>query len=446
MNLSREQQEAFDKYTFGENIFITGPGGCGKTELIRHIYNDAIQSEKRIQVCALTGCASILLNCKAKTIHSWAGIGLGNGSSEDLIKKIRRNKHFSALWKTVEVLIIDEISMMSLKLFNNLYEIAQVIRKNKQPFGGIQIIFSGDFYQLPPIGMNDNIESQSYCFESEYWNTCFVNNEIQLITIFRQTDTVYSTILNEIRKGKIKRKSVELLNGHINKVNTDSFITMPTKLYPIKYKVDNINKSHMESLEGIEYVYPLKYVNQPLLELSNANKEVRKRFSDKDAQYEMDFLASNVMCEKSIKLKKGAQVMYIVNKQDKNEDQIELCNGSQGIVDSFEPFTRLPIVLFNNGIKITVNPHTWQSEKIPGIGVSQIPLILSWAITIHKSQGCTLECAEVDVGHNIFECGQTYVALSRVKSLDGLYLTAFDVNKIKINKKVQDYYEQITNK
>jgi ATP-dependent DNA helicase PIF1 len=143
-----------------------------------------------------------------------------------------------------------------------------------------------------------------------------------------------------------------------------------------------------------------------------------------------------------MKLKIGSQVMCIVNIQ--SETGIEVCNGSQGIVTAFCEFTGSPRVKFNNGIDRIMLRNVWASDKIPGIGVSQVPLILAWALTIHKSQGATMDSAEIDVGSGIFECGQTYVALSRVKSLDGLYLTSFDAQRIRINKKVKDFYESLT--
>jgi ATP-dependent DNA helicase PIF1 len=143
-------------------------------------------------------------------------------------------------------------------------------------------------------------------------------------------------------------------------------------------------------------------------------------------------------CDEVIKLKIGSQVMCIVNINLDNGDI--LCNGAQGIVVEISP-QGLPTVIFKNGYKMVMNYHTWSSELIPGIGVSQVPLILAWALTIHKAQGATLDIAEVDAGSGIFECGQTYVALSRVKSLEGLYLSSFDAKRVRINKKVQDFYE-----
>ena len=142
-------------------------------------------------------------------------------------------------------------------------------------------------------------------------------------------------------------------------------------------------------------------------------------------------------------MKVGAQVMCIVNISDNEQDQLILCNGSQGKVVKFDELTDLPIIKFDNGITMKMDYHVWTSETVSGCGVSQIPLILAWALTIHKSQGATLDTAEIDVGSGIFECGQTYVALSRVRSLNGLYMTSFDAEKIKINTKVKNYYEEL---
>ncbi len=149
------------------------------------------------------------------------------------------------------------------------------------------------------------------------------------------------------------------------------------------------------------------------------------------------------MCDIELNIKIGCQVMSIINVKT-DEGHLEICNGSQGIVTAFCPISGYPIVKYNNGTISTMCKHTWTSQKIPGIGVSQIPLILAWAVTIHKSQGATLDAAEIDVGSGIFERGQTYVALSRVKSLEGLYLKSFDIKKIIISKKVQNYYNELS--
>lgn len=323
--------------------------------------------------------------------------------------------------------------MLSLKLFDMLNTIGKSIRGNQKPFGGIQLIFSGDFYQLPPVGDKDEPDTQRFCFESDDWNSVFHrDNQIELKKIFRQTNEIYSTILNQIREGKIKRKSNDLLLQYVGREVASNLVAEPTKLFPTKNKVEQINISKMSTLHGQEKEFKIRYIKD--LEMTKAEKEIRRQFDDRDIQIELDFLSGNLMCEKEMKLKIGAQVMCIINIKSELGD-ILICNGSQGIITNFCEVSGYPRVKYNNGIEMIMTKHIWPSEKIPGIGVSQIPLILSWALTIHKSQGATLDAAEIDVGSGIFECGQTYVALSRVKSLEGLYLTSFDAKRIRIHKK-----------
>ena len=439
MELSFEQELSFNKYIQGNNIFITGPGGSGKSALIKQIYEHATQYERNIQVTAMTGCAAVLLNCKAKTLHSWAHIGLGNKIFEEITYKINKNKKAKAMWKNTDILVVDEVSMLSLKLFELLNAIGKKIRQNSRPFGGIQVIFSGDFYQLPPVGSREEPDTMRFCFESIYWNTIFTReSQIQLRTIYRQTDNIYTNILNQIREGKIKRSTIEVINQYINREKSED--TLVVKLYPIRSKVEQINKTEMAKLESQPNLFKLKFETE--LEMSNSDKARRLSINKSELVFELEYMANNVMCEKELILKQGAQVMSSINIKD-DEDNLLVCNGSQGKIIAFDVETGFPIVKFNNGYNKLMKPHIWKSEKIPGLGVSQIPLILSWALTIHKSQGVTLDNAEIDIGSNIFECGQSYVALSRLRSLDGLYLKSFDVNKIRINKKVKAYYESL---
>ena len=196
-----------------------------------------------------------------------------------------------------------------------------------------------------------------------------------------------------------------------------------------------INAAEMEKLPGEKFKYTLGRVEtlpekaQP--QLVSVGIEQR--------EIEYNFLANNIMADKELILKKGAQVMCIANIDMESTEPI--VNGSQGVVVDF--VGNLPLVQFNNGAKRTVGYHTWNSENVPSVGIKQIPLIYAWAITIHKSQGVSLDMAQIDAGSNIFECGQTYVALSRIKSLNGLYLTAFNPQKIKVNKNVQEYYSTL---
>jgi ATP-dependent DNA helicase PIF1 len=459
MNLSPEQELALKEYISGKNIFLTGPGGSGKTEIIKQMVKIGEERGRGVQVCALTGCAALLLNCGAKTVHSWSGIGLANGSNHHIIKKLIESKNKNKLqkWTKTDVLIVDEVSMMSKKLFNLLDEIGRRIRKKYDlPFGGIQVIFSGDFYQLPPVpnsyrsggggGGDDDEEddandASAFCFESDKWNSTF-NCTIQLKTIFRQTDLDYCKILNQIRVGKLYKSSLDKLTPHIGKKNENSF--KPTKLFPRKKDVEIINTLEYDALkEEEEHIFKLTKVNlDKLTTLSNYERKQDMFISDAQKEMELNSLMNNVMVDKELRLKKGAQVMCVVNLDLDNDVPNPIVNGSQGIIVDFigSGEVKLPVVQFNNGSRRIIGYHIWQSENIKSIAITQIPLIYAWGITIHKAQGASLDIAEIDAGSNIFECGQTYVALSRIKSLEGLYLTAFDPNKIKVNKKVQEFY------
>jgi ATP-dependent DNA helicase PIF1 len=440
MNLSPEQEFALNEFSLGKNIFLTGPGGSGKTELIKRMVVQGQEQRKNVQVCALTGCAAILLNCKAKTVHSWAGIGLGNGETDEIVQKVLTNKYKRKNWTDLDILIIDEVSMMSQKLFDILNTLGKKSRGNLlKPFGGLQVVFSGDFYQLPPVGTAGVDNSESFCFESKDWFTTF-QTSVQLKTIFRQTDQEYTTILNQLRVGKLYKSSFDKLLEHVNKPFPTNSIFKPTILLPRRKDTDLINSTELSKLSGESKIFKLTK-SKEIMPLSEREKRQLENISAAQKEMEYTYLVNNVMADTEIELKIGTQVMCIVNMA---ETMDQIVNGSQGVVVDF--IGELPLVHFNNGVKRTIGYHVWMSENIPNLGVKQIPLIYAWAITIHKAQGVSLEMAQIDAGNNIFACGQTYVALSRVKSLEGLYLTAFNPQKIKVDKKVQDFYKTLLGK
>ena len=430
--MSAEQQFVFDKYLSGANLFISGPGGTGKSALIKQIYKHADSIGSNIQVCALTGCAGLLLGSNAKTIHSWSGIGIANAPVQAIIKKITSSKFYRETWEQIQVLICDEVSMMSLKIFELLDKIGKAVRLCDKPFGGIQIIFCGDFFQLPPVGNPNEHDTIKYCFESPLWNSSF-DYQICLKQIFRQSDPVYIKILNEIRHQQLSPESETILSQAMKKkVPSNSYIS-PTKLFPTRSKVDAYNHYKIDKLDSDIVEFNMNYHFD--LSLSSSDKIIKNLNKHKNPEDEIKFLQSNLLVEQNMKFKIGAQVMCVINMED------NIVNGSQGIILKFDN-SGLPVVLFNNGITKTINYHVWRSESLPDIGISQIPLILAWALTIHKSQGVSLDMAEIDVGNGIFECGQTYVALSRVRSLDGLYLKSFNKRKIMTSSKVKQFYQK----
>jgi ATP-dependent DNA helicase PIF1 len=455
MELSPEQEQAISAFNERANLFLTGPGGTGKTALIKQMVEICKTNGRKVQVCALTGCAAVILNCQAKTVHSWSGIGLANGSEEFIMRKVYSNKFKSSQWKKIDVLIIDEVSMMSQKIFDVLDSIGRKVRNESAhlPFGGLQLVFSGDFYQLPPVMREEDKQNDpaaaAFCFESARWSLTF-KKIVQLKKIFRQTDEVYTKILNQLRVGKLYKSSLEILAPHIDKLLPENFV--PTILLPRRRDAELVNSAELAKLTGDEKIYKLSKADDVLELVTSTQKNKatkqqqqqqhqqeqshKEKITPEQKEIETQYLINSIMADKEIILKKGAQVMCIVNMD--MESPVPIVNGSQGIVVDF--VGELPLIQFNNGVKRTVGYHIWSSEKHPTIGVKQLPLIYAWAITIHKAQGVSLDMAQIDAGSNIFECGQTYVALSRVKSLAGLYLTAFDPQKIKVNKKVQEFY------
>ena len=433
------QQKAIDKFINKENIFITGPGGSGKSAVIRKIVEHADKTGIRYQVCGLTGCASVLLKCGAKTLHSWSGIGLGKGAIEIVSHKVAANKYKRNNWRNVDLLIIDEVSMMSEHLIELLDMTAKKCRKNNRLFGGLQVIFSGDFYQLAPVGDRDDESKRThnFCFESPIFDQLFPNdNKICFNEIFRQTDNTYTKILNQIRVGKISKKSIKTLTDRVGKKYTGTDIK-PTRIYPLKKLVNKLNTTSMAKLTGSERKFKIEAA--PIPDMSSFRE---LNITPDQIKTEIEYLKNNVNCDKTLVLKKGAQVMCIVN-IDVDGSSGSICNGSQGVVEDFDSVTGYPIVKFRNGITRLMKPHSWDSELYPNVSVLQVPLILAWAITIHKAQGASIELAEIDIGNSVFACGQTYVALSRVVSLDGLYLTSFNYKKIKVSSKVKKFYSNL---
>ena len=446
-SLSLEQKYAFYKYRAGANLFITGPGGTGKSHLIKTIRQHLEQRSVKYAVCALTGCAAVLLNCFAKTIHSWSGIGLCQGEVHEIVDKAAKNRKANTNWKSTRVLIVDEVSMMSQKMFEVLDRIGQVIRKNPlRPFGGIQVIFIGDFYQLPPVGKRDEPETTRFCFESARWSATFpADSHIALKTMFRHKNPEFIKVLDEVRQGVLTPESAALLHARILEP-TECDGIVPTKLFPRNADAERVNDTMYAKLADVEHVYESKRLTR-LSTYTETGTPIptelivrTEALSPDEMKQQLDLLEENSKIVSKLRLKKGAVVMCLANL----DTDSGICNGSQGIIVDFVGGTTVvPVVKFLNGITMPIPAKVYQHGDYPRLGIEQVPLRLAWAFTIHKSQGVTLDLAQMDLGSNVFEYGQSYVGLSRIRTLDGLYLSGFNPQKIKTNPRVAAFYEGI---
>lgn len=424
---SEEQQKAYELFKKRENIFITGAGGCGKTYFIRQIYRN---TARKIQVCATTGCAALLLQCNATTIHAWSGIGHGDGNPDTYLHKIITKPFLRTRWLTTEILVIDELSMLSKKILDLLDWLGKNIRKSPKPFGGIQVIGSGDFFQLPPVGNKEDPDTSAFPFESDKWSTIFPN-EIEFKVNYRQSDKSFLSILNQIRVGRLTRSKYDLLCRYVKRENQNPHIR-PAKLFPVKYKVNQVNARELAKLDTEEITFDVEKVI-PLNGLKKPKSVIDK---------ELDAMLKYSNIEPRLTLKVGTQVMCTRNVSIEEG----IVNGTIAVVENItmRKGEYIIILRLSSGRLYELSKvfTPCESLKTEDCGLKQFPLTLAWAVSIHKSQGITLECAEMDIGKSIFEYGQTYVALSRVKSLDGLYLTDFEPTRIRVNPKVKKYYEQ----
>jgi ATP-dependent DNA helicase PIF1 len=440
-----EQQAALKAVSERRNVFISGPGGTGKSFLIKYI-KDHAPPELKVAVTALTGCAAILLGCGAKTLHSWAGIGLGKESTDELVAKIVKRKKNSPgpyrAWTKTDVLIIDEISMMSAELFEKLNSIGQALRKSARPFGGMQIVALGDFFQLPPVvrdlGAAAAAAASHLAFNAPSWTETF-ETTIQLRTIVRQTDPVFQELLNSFRVGEVRADHLDLLKSRMN-LNWDDLEIKPTLLFPRRAEVDQINSANIMALEGESYTYEARTECKPEVEVS-----MRRGLNTPECQQMIERFDNDAPYNRAEKLTVGAQVMLIYNK----DQDLGLVNGSRGVITHFVENDKdiggekIPVVKFKNGLEMPIKRHTWEMETLGGVCRTQIPLRLAYAITIHKSQGASLDCALIDCGPSVWEWGQAYVALSRVRSLEGLYMFAFDKRAVKAHPVVRAYYKAL---
>jgi len=429
--MDNDQRRAIDLACSGKSFFLTGAGGTGKSYVIRGIVEALKKAGKDVALTAMTGCAALLLGRGAKTLHSWAGIGLGKDSVQTLIVKLRKSFKAKKNWLTADTLIIDEVSMMMPDLLDKLEELGRGIKRSQLPFGGLQIILVGDMYQLPPVN-KDSEREHHFVFEAATWKKC-IQDSVVLRTVHRQSDPVFLKILDEARAGRLTDESVAILETRRN-TEWKKLEIKPTLLFTRRADVEQINMTQLLKCEGPDITFKAKTVKSPVVSMSGGPDK------ENDIKWAVEKMDKNGSYVPDLVLRKGAQVMLLTNKDVEHG----LVNGSRGIIERFcdgpEP---LPMVKFRNGEVIIIEPTTWASEDVEGLERQQIPLRLAYAITIHKAQGATLDCALIDIGDNTFEYGQAYVALSRVRSLDCLYIWDLKPSAFMVHPKVKAFLDVV---
>lgn len=391
-----EQAKALAILKSGKNVFLTGSAGAGKTYVLNQYINYLKERKVPVAVTASTGIAATHMN--GMTVHAWAGIGVKDELTARDLKFMKEKKYLEEKLRQVQVLIIDEISMLHRKQLDMVNQVLQFFKENALAFGGIQVIFSGDFFQLPPVGNQGEESRDKFAFMSKAWLDaglciCYITEQ------HRQSDNALYKILNQVRNGDAGEEvAVQLLDA-VNQTASHSIV--PTKLYTHNVDVDRVNIEHLRKL-GTE--------TKKFTAISKGNEKLG------------EMLKKSVLTDEELELKPGARVMFIRNNYDKG-----YMNGTLGEVIEFND-DGFPVVMTVSGKLIDAETEVWSIQDEKGrtlASFEQVPLRLAWAITVHKSQGMTLDAAEIDLGKT-FERGQGYVALSRLKDMENLVLAGFN--------------------
>ena len=402
--LSEEQNNVITEVFNGNNVLLMGSGGTGKSTLIKYITKICSEQNIKIGITASTGSAAVLID--GKTVHSYLGIGLAKESPQVLAKSVvYKYKKKSDELNDLQILLIDEISMIDGELLTKISKFLSIIRKDDRPFGGIQLILSGDMYQLPPV-------QGILVFNAEIWNDLELFPHI-LTKIYRQeNDILFQEILERAKLGNaITDSDIEILKSCKGQHFTKDI--KPTCLYATNAKVDIVNKEEYQLLNDNEMEYTTLY-------------------SNKDSKTYCD----NIGIQPVLKLKKGTQVMVTRNV---NSD-LKLANGTRGVViDMFPDYVVIRTLYGDRDIR----RFECINENDKHVMYSTMPLKMAWAITIHKAQGVTLDCCKIDIGNSLFAYGQAYTALSRVKDLHGLCVISVVKSAFKTHPEVINFYKKL---
>ena len=399
----------------GHNAFLTGPAGSGKTYVLNQFIKLKKHEGKHVSITATTGLAASHLG--GSTIHSWSGIGVRDEIGMHFVDNLSKSRR--EIIEKTDVLIIDEISMMHDFRLDMIDQIARLVRKKMDvPFGGIQVIMSGDFFQLPPVNRSDSQQGSFVVFSNAWAELdpviCYLEEQHR-----QQDDDELSVILDAMRARDIRRSHAEALLKRADVSPPEGAVY--TELHTVNIDVDTQNLAKLDQLEGDEMIY---------------------QRTTTGAENYVESLTRSVLAPSELRLKTGALVMAVKNSMDRKYH-----NGSLGKIVAFDPATQYPIVEFLNGKEVTMQPDTWElrdGDK-KRASITQIPLRLAWAITIHKSQGMTLDSALIDL-RRAFVAGMGYVALSRVRSLEKLYLKGINRTALEISETAYDIDDQLRGK
>ncbi len=398
------QQEALSILKMGHNVFLTGAAGSGKTHTLRNFISFLTESNISVAITASTGIAATHLG--GMTIHAWSGLGIRNFLSEKDIDDLEERQYLWKRYNDTKVLVIDEVSMLHHFRFDLLDKLCRSFKRKDEPFGGMQIVLCGDFFQLPPVSRQGE-DPAYFIYKSKVWNemglkVCYLSEQ------HRQSDRAFLSVLNSIRNNTVDEETLEHLRSRYKKKPVCA--VPPTKLSSHNENVDVVNNQELSKIRGAEKVYMME---------SRGSKNI------------VETLKKSCLAPEKLVVRVGARVMFV-----KNNFEQGYVNGTLGVVEGFDAFGN-PKVLTAAGKVLIVEPASWKIEEDgkTKAEITQLPLRLAWAITVHKSQGMSLDAAEIDLSKS-FVPGMGYVALSRVRSLEGLNLLGFNSVALQIHPEV----------
>jgi ATP-dependent DNA helicase PIF1 len=410
--LNENQQKAFDHFKNNKNVFITGPAGTGKSVVIKEIIKYCIDNNIHFGTTATTGNAALLIG--GRTIHSYLGIGLAEKSAKELYNHNRYHlSHTVKKLRDLEVLIIDEISMLDLELFNKISEYLSLIKFNKKPFGGIKLILTGDFCQLEPV-------NGDFCFLSDIWNQ--IDLEIIFLTkmVRQENDKVFQKILRELRYGICTDKTCDILKKCTN-LNIDEDIK-PSILHSKNIDVDRINK--IEYTKLLSQNKKSKTYEIELPKLKKNHEKIKNWIKSLDIPFTVDLCID-------------AQIIVTANiDQEKG-----IVNGTRGVIVDLLSDKIIIKTINSNLINISYHKRNYAEDN--DLYFNYMPIKLAYALSIHKSQGTTLDAVEISIGKDIFASGQAYTALSRARNLSNVIIKDICKTSFIIKDSVLKFYSKI---